>query len=99
MCQRCRCCVKGVLVGDRAAVPEAGVAADGVVAVQPVEEFEAGFAFAGPAFRPWSVSRFIVALKLSAAALSALEPTALIDWTTPARRQASAKVRLVYCDP
>jgi hypothetical protein len=36
-------------------------------------------------------------LKDSASALSALEPTALMDWRTPALRQASANARLVYC--
>ncbi|UXY32926.1 hypothetical protein [Streptomyces sp. HUAS TT20] len=37
-----------------------------------------------------------VALKDSASALSALEPIALMDWRTPAWRQASAKARLVF---
>lgn len=37
-----------------------------------------------------------VALNDSASALSALEPTALMDWVAPASRQASAKARLQY---
>ncbi|MDT0405263.1 MULTISPECIES: hypothetical protein [Streptomyces] len=37
-----------------------------------------------------------VSLKDSASALSALEPTALMDWRTPAWWQAAAKARLVY---
>jgi hypothetical protein len=36
-----------------------------------------------------------VALKDSASALSALEPTVLMDWRTPTWWQASAKARLV----
>src|SRR3954470_2859467 len=45
----CGCCCFGrCLVSDRAAMSEAGVTASGVVAVQPVERVEAGFALAGP---------------------------------------------------
>ncbi len=40
-----------------------------------------------------------VALKDSASALSAELRIALMDWRTPARRQASAKARLVYWAP
>ncbi len=49
--------------------------------------------------RPWRVSRLQVALNDSASALSALEPIALMDWVTPASRQASAKARLQYWAP
>jgi hypothetical protein len=38
----------------------------------------------------WRVSRFIVALKDSASALSAEEPTAPMDWVTPSLRQSLA---------
>ena len=37
------------------------------------------------------------ALNDSASALSALVPTAPIDWVTPSARQCSAKARDVYC--
>lgn len=43
-------------------------------------------------FRPWSVSRLYVALKGSASALSALEPTALMDRRTLARRREARSV-------
>ena len=54
---------------------ESEAAADGVVAVEPPKEFEPGFAFARPSLSSLSVSRSMVALKLSAAALSAPEPS------------------------
>ncbi|MCB5166971.1 hypothetical protein LG634_19265 [Streptomyces bambusae] len=38
-------------------------------------------------------------MKDSASALSALKPIALMDWRTPALRQASAHARLVYWAP
>jgi hypothetical protein len=53
----------------------------------------------GQLFRSFSVSLLKLALNDSAAALSALDPTALMLWSTPADLQTSAKVRLVYCEP
>lgn len=41
-------CVECCLVGDGAALSEAGVSASGVVAVEPAERVEAGLVFAGP---------------------------------------------------
>jgi hypothetical protein len=75
---------------------EAGVAASGVVAVQPAEQVEAGFTLVAQTSRPWRISLLHVALKDSASALSAELPTALMLWTTSAWRQASANALLVY---
>ncbi|MDT0567737.1 hypothetical protein RM704_09695 [Streptomyces sp. DSM 3412] len=64
--------------------------------MQPAEQVEAGLALVAQTWRPWSVSRLQVALKDSASAQFAELPTALMLWTTPARRQASANARLVH---
>lgn len=80
-------------------MPEAGVTASGVVAVEPAERVEAGLAFAGPCLAALKRRAFERRVKGSASALSALEPIALMDWRTPAWLQASAKARLVYSAP
>jgi hypothetical protein len=64
--------------------------ASGVVSGQPAEGVEPGLAFTSACppfdqpFRPLSVCLLKVALKLSAAALSARDPTALMLCRTPA---------------
>lgn len=68
-----------------------------VVALQPAESFQAGLRSLDQPFLPFSASLLKVTLKLSAEALSAELPTALMDWIRPARPQASAKALLVYC--
>lgn len=75
---------------------EAGVAADGVVAVQPPKRGEPASRSSVNARRPCRVSRLRLALNDSAVALSAELPIGLIDWRTPAARQAVAKARDVY---
>lgn len=71
-CQRSCCCSGRCLVGDRAAVSEAGVTASGVVAVQPAEKAprRASRSF-DQLFRPWSIPRLKAALKYSAIGASA----------------------------
>ena len=87
------------LVVDRGLLAEPGVTANGVVAVQPAETGQAGFAFVGERAAALQGLAFEAGVERLARALSAELPTLLIDCRTPAAAQAAAKAREVYCAP
>ena len=78
--------VAGVLVpfvGGGAEMAAVGVPSFGVVAGQPSEDLAAAGGASAQQLLSWRTSRLRAALNDSASALSALVPTAPIDWVTP----------------
>ena len=78
--QRSGCVV--VFVGGRTGMTASGVASFGVVAGQPAETSRRQDAVFGQHVRSCRISRLSEALKDSASALSALDPTHRLDDTT-----------------
>jgi hypothetical protein len=78
---------------------EAGVAADGVVTVQPAEAAQTGFPFVGEGAPALQGFAFEGGVERLARALSAELPTTFIDCLTPAAVQAVANAREPSCEP
>ncbi|GLH99807.1 hypothetical protein Pa4123_50840 [Phytohabitans aurantiacus] len=72
------------------------MAAERVAGVQPPAGGQSGFAFVGERAAALQGFAFEGGIEGFAAALSALEPIALIDWRTPAAWQAAANAAEAY---